>query len=1011
MLTERIASVFQIRPGEAKLVGFVAALFAFLELGRNIGANAADGLFLIRFGAEYLPLMTILLGGLAFIITLSYTIGLSRFKKSIFFVLVLGMFGAVLLIERAVLFFDWSPLYPIIWLTINIMSFVLGTLMWNIAAEVCDARQAKRLFSLFTSAGILGGVVGNLITGPLAETLGTENLLVLYAIVLLAGLAFSREIARHYFRPAVARPAGTNWIDDLRVGFDYVRSSHLMHLIALSSIFFSILYFSVYIPFSKVAAVTYPNEADLAGFLGLVSGAITVITLVVSLFIANRLYVRIGIVNAVLILPITYFIGFVLFAVNGTIVIAVAVRMSQMIVLNGLASAAWSAFFNVVPPEKRSQVQSFDGGVTAQIGTVLSGLLPLIASQFMTTTQIFIAGMLAALVTGYLVWRMRHDYGVALVEALRAGFLDVFTATRRGFQSMNTDANTRRALLDGLNDALPARRRLAAEVLGKMDDRGAIEPLKHALGDSDVDVRCAAIDALVQLDARQAVESIAKRVNDSDAAVRARALDGLCALSAQPRPDYIDALEDIEPRVQARAAVALHKTGNGERAQQAIARLLESTDATARQAGLEALGDMHAGASVERVGEFLNDSSLTVRLAAIQALGAFQDRQANDLLVAKLDDPDERVREAAATALRTSGVDIEVLNQVLSTGTERAQQAALLALQGHGAAAQKVLIDWARLQIPRAAQFRAWSVSLSRADGSESRSVIFLRDLVREREWEIEQRVLQALALIGTTESIHLISQGLKSGDHEIRAQALEALDTFGDRQIAHGLVPLLEDPSAGSAVQDTRDVLKDLTTHTDPWLRSFAVRALTGLIARDWQALVAQARGDKDEFVRQAAADAIDAREGEMAETLRTLGTMDRILFLRQVPLFTDLAPEDLQQIAEVATERVFTSNDYLCREGEIGDELFVIVDGQVRVTKGSNGQERILRKLKTGEHIGELAILREQPRSASVAAEGGNVRTLAIRGSALKSILRDRPEVAMAMLATLAHRMSTLA
>ncbi len=76
MLTERIASIFQIRPGEAKLVGFVAALFAFLELGRNIGANAADGLFLIRFGAEYLPLMTILLGMLAFIVALSYTIGL-----------------------------------------------------------------------------------------------------------------------------------------------------------------------------------------------------------------------------------------------------------------------------------------------------------------------------------------------------------------------------------------------------------------------------------------------------------------------------------------------------------------------------------------------------------------------------------------------------------------------------------------------------------------------------------------------------------------------------------------------------------------------------------------------------------------------------------------------------------------------------------------------------------------------------------------------------------------------
>jgi len=1017
VLTERIASVFQIRPGEAKLVGWVAALFAFLELGRNIGANAADGLFLIRFGAAYLPLMTIALGVLAFFVTLSYTIGLSRFKKRVFFVAVLGALGAILLIERIALFFDWAPLFPILWLTINIMSSVLGTLMWNIAAEVCDTRQAKRLFSLFTSAGIFGGVVGNLITGMLAKSLGTENLLLLYAILLFAGLASSREIARQYFRPAAVRQAGTSWIDDLRVGFDFVRSSRLMHLIALSSILFSILYFSVYIPFSQVASVTYPNEADLAGFLGLMSGAVTVITLVISLFIANRLYARIGVVNAVLILPITYLVGFVLFALNGSIVIAVAVRMSQMIVLNGVASAAWSAFFNVVPPEKRSQVQSFDGGVTAQMGTVLSGLLPLIASRFLTTTQIFAAGMLAALVTGYLVWRMRYDYGAALVEALRAGFLDVFTATRRGFQSISADANARRAVFDGLTDALPARRRLAAEVLGKMDDRSAIEPLTHALDDSDVEVRRAAIDALIQLNAPSALDAIARRVGDPDASVRACALDALSAWSAEPRPEYAGALQDPVPRVQARAVVALHKTGDAPRAQHAIAALLESTDANARAAGLDAVADIHAGASVARVGEFLDDPALAVRLAAIKALGAFQDRQANAWLVAKLDDPDERVREAAAMALQVSGVDAETLSRVLNTGSERAQRAVLIALQGRGAAAQKILIDWARLQIPRAAQYRAWLVSLSRADGNASHSVLFLRDLLREREWGIEQRVLQALALIaqatsvGTPGSIRLIAQGLKSQDHEMRAQALEALDTLGDRQIAHGLVPLLEDSAASSAPQDPRLVLSELTMHRDPWLRAFAVRALTGLLARDWQTIVARARQDSDELVRQATVDAIDARGEEMAETLRTLGTMDRILFLRQVPLFSDLAPEDLQQIAEVATERVFTPNDYLCREGEIGDELFVIVDGQVRVTKGSNGQGRTLRILKTGEHIGELAILREQPRSASVVAEEGNVRALAIRGGALKAILRDRPEVAMAMLATLAHRMSTLA
>jgi ATP-binding cassette subfamily B protein len=135
----------------------------------------------------------------------------------------------------------------------------------------------------------------------------------------------------------------------------------------------------------------------------------------------------------------------------------------------------------------------------------------------------------------------------------------------------------------------------------------------------------------------------------------------------------------------------------------------------------------------------------------------------------------------------------------------------------------------------------------------------------------------------------------------------------------------------------------------------------------------------------------------------------MDRILALRQVPLFGNLAPEDLQRIAEIASERIVQAGDYVCREDEIGDELFVIVEGQVRVTKHSNGTERTLRILQAGEHVGELAILREQPRSASVSAEGGSIRVLVIRGDALKAILHERPEVALAMLASLAERLST--
>jgi CRP-like cAMP-binding protein len=68
----------------------------------------------------------------------------------------------------------------------------------------------------------------------------------------------------------------------------------------------------------------------------------------------------------------------------------------------------------------------------------------------------------------------------------------------------------------------------------------------------------------------------------------------------------------------------------------------------------------------------------------------------------------------------------------------------------------------------------------------------------------------------------------------------------------------------------------------------------------------------------------------------------------------------------------------------------------------------ERLLRRVEAGEHIGELAMLRGAPRAATVIAEPPGVRALLLDADGLRSVLRERPDAAMAMLATLADRIS---
>src|SRR5512136_621394 len=524
---QRLAAFLQIRSGEARLVGFVAALFALIEAGRGLGGNAADALFYTRFGVEYLPYMFMLLGAANFTVSLTYAASLGKFDQRRFFVLVLIALASVILIERAAIALDVAALYPVLWISINIISSIVGLLSWNIAGAVCDARQAKRLFSIFVSAGILGSVIGNFVTGPLAQALGTQNLLILYAVMLLVCAGFARSIIRRFFKPIMKRGEATSFIAEVRAGFDYVRASSMFKLMAVGSVLFSILYFSISFPFSTAVSASFSTEAEVAGFLGVLSGIATAITFFVSLFVASRLYARIGVVNAVLLLPLAYLAGFVLFALNFTLINAAVARLLQLIVLGGIAGTAYSTFFNVVPADKRGQVRSFDSGVPEQIGVALSGMLLILGQRVLTPTQIFVMGMLGSIVCGVLVWRLRRSYGQALLAALRAGRVDVFTANERAFTGVQGDANATRTVMLALHDPKPSTRRIALELLARLRVRAEAPAIMPLLHDPDRDVRLAAIRALGDLKAGETADAIAALLKDGDADVRAAALQVL----------------------------------------------------------------------------------------------------------------------------------------------------------------------------------------------------------------------------------------------------------------------------------------------------------------------------------------------------------------------------------------------------------------------------------------------------------------------------------------------------
>ncbi len=131
-------------------------------------------------------------------------------------------------------------------------------------------------------------------------------------------------------------------------------------------------------------------------------------------------------------------------------------------------------------------------------------------------------------------------------------------------------------------------------------------------------------------------------------------------------------------------------------------------------------------------------------------------------------------------------------------------------------------------------------------------------------------------------------------------------------------------------------------------------------------------------------------------------LTTVEKVLFLKSIDLFRALPAEELAQIAEIAEEQEFVAGDPVFAEGEPGDALYLVVEGQVRVHKS----QKQIALLGVRDVVGEMAVLDGESRSASVSVMTDSA-LLKIGRDDFRDILTERPEIAMGVIKVLSHRL----
>ena len=135
----------------------------------------------------------------------------------------------------------------------------------------------------------------------------------------------------------------------------------------------------------------------------------------------------------------------------------------------------------------------------------------------------------------------------------------------------------------------------------------------------------------------------------------------------------------------------------------------------------------------------------------------------------------------------------------------------------------------------------------------------------------------------------------------------------------------------------------------------------------------------------------------------MRLFSQDTKVQALKRVPLFEGLSRKELVQLERVCEDLEVEPGKVLCKEGEIGHEFFVIVDGKVQVTR----KGRRIATLSGGDFVGEIALITEMPRTATVTAETP-VRLFVLTLREFHTVLDQNPSVERKVLRTLARRLA---
>lgn len=1037
-----------------KEVGLFLWSLTLLFLVRSCGIilnNYAETAFLKRYGVEFLPIVN-MLNAVATVVIMGFYLGLvRRFRGPR---LLAGQFlfsGVSIVFIRLLIPLGLDMIYPLLFMLKAQYEALLAMLFWNLANDLFNTRQSKRIFPLITAGGVVGQILASFATPLIASTFHFDNMLVVYLLITIAGAGVVRAMEKQFPSLLIgdeqkgSPKSRSSMVQEIKAVLPMLKSSMLLRLMIVLTFMPNVVIPIMNYQFNYAVDTYFASETSLITFFGYFRGILNIISLVILLFV-GKIYGRWGLPVALMFHPFNYVIAFLAFLLRFDVVAAMYARMSTNILRTTINVPANATIMGLFPESYRSLVRPFLRGTVVRIALFAgSGLIlisdPLFHPRYLSLVALpFVLGWLSA------PFILKQKYATILIDLIKQNQLDLSTLKPSEVEQLFRGQKIQAQLKDAFMSSPPASALWHAALLKQLDYPNLDVFLMQKIEELDSENQVHLLH-LLSNDLPDAVVPRLKRLTaDGDITVAEAVLQVVNRLS--PRQKNLFALRPFldhsAPEIRAQAAAGLFSSAPDE-CRQLITQWMTSRNRRHQKAGIIAAGasrhsefeqllrdtiktapppenlaaaldslhglDLHDLNDV--VTPFLEHPDKGVRLAAISAYHV-NDKAGLDTAIMQLADEDPQIREMAENRIFRAGyVDGKALIKAMDHPNRHLRES-IIQLLDKLQIKDLDLYRFASDQLEGAYKYLNESSGIALLPENAARNLLLAH--LQEQCDAIVQRVLRVLAIQDQSGRLQVIRRGLVSRDHRQNANSQEALDDLLDPKLSRILIPLLEEDAKARALEsgrrhyglaDYRDNATALMNHLlaryDDWISVlmalFLLQKAPQLEAAEH--IVADLRYHGNPHIRTMAQRVAVIRSGihpkEDHQMDVKLALPDIVLSLKPIEIFEDLSVNELAAVASAIEEIAFDADETVIREGDPGDTLYLMVEGEVAVIKTeADGTELILDHIAEGDHFGEMALFEDIPRSASIRTLKAS-RMLMLHKQEFNEMVREYPRIAL--------------